>query len=298
MYGKAILQGQGRYMAFNLLRNAVVVFYLAGLGIVLASGRSGLIEFTAAWVAANVLSGALALLVALRGNRPPSTTRSTSRGDLFRFGLKGYLASLSPVTTFRLDQALIGLFLAPRALGLYVAALAFTHLPEIIARGVGMIALPHVASLGGSGRRRDIRMFFVVTTALTGAVTVVLEIGAGWLVPLFFGADFEGSITIARILLVGSFLWGVRRIITDTASGSGRPILGSLAELVSWIVICPALVLFLPLWGVTGVAAAMTLSSAVSLIVLVALVIRADRRGGAREHGRRRRTPRTSLWTL
>jgi O-antigen/teichoic acid export membrane protein len=272
IYGKAILQGQGRYTAFNILRNGSVVFYLVGVVVLLATGRTGLVEFTIAWVSASVLAGVVTIAVALRHTSPPSSDVSVTRGELLRFGLKGYLVSLSPVATFRLDQALIGLFLAPRSLGLYVAALSLTNLPDIIARGIGMIALPQVARSEGDSRAQDMRRYFVFSVVLTGAVVLVLEVLAGWLVPFFFGSDFEDAVQVTRILLLGTFFWGIRRVLTDTASGSGRPGLGSLAELISWVAVIPALAVLMPRWGVEGVAAAMAISSAASLLALMLLM--------------------------
>jgi O-antigen/teichoic acid export membrane protein len=122
------------------------------------------------------------------------------------------------------------------------------------------------------------RNYVVFSIALTGVVVIALEISAGWLVPFFFGSEFDDAVLIMRILLVGAFLWGVRRVLTDTTSGSGRPGFGSIAELASWVAIVPALALLMPVWGVEGVAAAMVVSSALSLLVLV-LLVRFDRRG-------------------
>ena len=277
MYGKAILQGQARYTAFNVLRNGSVTLYLIGVIVLLATGMTGLVEFTIAWVAASLLAGALTLVVALRHRAPVADDVDVARNDLFRYGLKGYVVSLSPVATFRLDQALIGLFLAPRALGLYVAALSLTNLPDIIARGIGMIALPQVARARGAARALDFRRYVVFTILLTGLAVLALEILAGWLVPVFFGSEFEDAVLVTRILLIGTFFWGVRRVLTDAASGSGRPGLGSIAELASWIAVVPALAVLTPRWGVEGVAAAMTISSAASLVVLLLLVLHANR---------------------
>jgi O-antigen/teichoic acid export membrane protein len=279
MYGKAILQGQGRYTAFNVLRNAVVAFYLLAIVALLVLGRTQLEGFAIAWTAASVLAGAVTLGVALAGRLGAADAHADPMrsSPIIRFGLRGYVASLSPVTTFRLDQAVIGLFLAPKALGLYVAALAFTNFPEIISRGVGMITLPHVARTEVDRRRAESRSLVIFSTAATGLVVIVLELTAGKLVPLFFGADFSAAVTITRILLIGSFLWGIRRVLSDAATGAGRPGLASAAEIASWVTILPALAVLLPLFGATGVATAMTVSSGASLLALVVLLRRADR---------------------
>jgi O-antigen/teichoic acid export membrane protein len=271
VYGKAILQGQRRYAAFNVLWNATVVLYMLGVLGLVAAGEADLVNISVAWVVSNLLAGALAVGVALRPRATaPQRDTGPSLGTVARFGLRGWLGTLSPVTTFRLDQAVVGLFLAPEQLGLYVAALAFTNLPTFISRGVAMVALPQVARGGrGSG---DVRTFFLLTMVLTGAVIIVLELTAGWLVPLFFGQDFEEAVSITRILLISSFFYGARRVLSDAVSGAGRPGLGSIAELSSWIVLVPLLLVLTPLWDVEGVAAALAISSAASLVVFLALL--------------------------
>jgi O-antigen/teichoic acid export membrane protein len=280
LYGRAILQGQARYTAFNILRNAIVGFYLVGVALLVVLGRTELVGFAIAWTIASLAAGAVTAGVALAGRaRVAQSSDVVTSSHLLRFGLRGYLASLSPVTTFRLDQALIGLFLAPKELGLYVAALSFTTLPDLISRGVGMIALPHVAGTDVGRRRAESRSFVLFSTVTTAVVVVVLEVSAGWLIPFFFGSEFEDAVPITRILLVGSFLWGIRRVLSDSASGAGRPGLASAAELASWITVVPAVAVLLPLWQAEGVAVAMAIASATSLLVLALLVRRSDRRG-------------------
>ena len=277
LYGKALLQGQGRYRAFNILRNATIAFYLVALAVVWAVDAADIVGITVAWVSANVLSGAVTLVVALRG-RPGSAPAATgpSLRRMVGFGLAGLLGSLSPVATFRLDQMVVGLFLSAEALGLYVAGLAFTNLPIVISRGVAMIALPEVARTTPEERRAATQRFVWLATALSGAVVAVLILAAGELVPLLFGSDFEEAVTLTRILLVGAVFTGARRVLTDSVSGSGRPGLGSAVELVSWVVLVPLVLILTPIWEAEGVAAALTIASAVSFVVLVVLVRRSD----------------------
>jgi O-antigen/teichoic acid export membrane protein len=271
-YGKAILQGQARYTAFNVLRNAYVFLYLVGVVVLFAIGQTGIVQFALAWMLSTVIGAMLSVGAALRSRAPADPTAQVSRRRMFGYGLRSYLIALSPVATFRLDQAAIGLFLAPKDLGLYVAGLAITGLPGIVARGLGMIALPQVAQAGGAGRDERLRRYFFLSIALTGIIVLVLEVLAGWLVPFFFGSQFDAAVSITRILLLGTLFWGIRRVLTDAVSGSGRPGLGSIAEIASWVTAIPAFIVLTPIWGVDGVAAATTISSAASLLALIALV--------------------------
>jgi O-antigen/teichoic acid export membrane protein len=266
-YCKAVLQGERRYGAFNILRSASIIFYLVGVVLVAAFGQAGLVQFAIAYVVANVLSAAVTLAVVAAGRKSrPAPPTPVTRRSLLRFGLRGYLVSLSPIGTFRLDQALIGFLLPAQALGMYVVGLSFTNLPTFISRSIGMIAYPQVAA-APDARADEMSRFFWFSIVLTGGVVVVLEIAAGWLVPLFFGDAFEEAVVLTRILLLGAFFDGARRVLTDTSSGEGRPGLGSIAELTSWLVLVPALIVLMPIWDEEGVAVATTISSAASFVV-------------------------------
>jgi len=277
MYGKAILQGQGRFTALNLVRPATVSFALVGIVILFASGDARLAPVAAVWVAATLAGGAVTLTVALARRERRGRGEHFARGPMLRFGLRGLLGSASPIETFRVDQAAIGLVLPAQELGLYVAALSFTNLPSLISRSVGMIALPQVARNTARGSS-DIWRFFWFSVVLTGIVVAVLELWAGFLVPFFFGEDFKAAVPMTRILLVGAFLYAARRVLTDGVSGSGMPGLGSIAELSSWFVLVPLMALLVGTWGAEGVAMALTISAAFSLALLVVLFRRAERR--------------------
>ena len=89
-----------------------------------------------------------AALLARGGRAPPSTG-----AFCVSFGLRGLLSSLSAVDVLRPDQVVLALFLSPSALGLYVVGLAFTNLPYFIAKSVGLITFPWVASRQEEARR-------------------------------------------------------------------------------------------------------------------------------------------------
>lgn len=288
-YGKAILQGQGRYTTFNVLRANVVTLYLLCVLVLVSTGNDGIEAFAVAYMGSSLAAGALTLTIALtRRSSTAASTSPVSTLSLFAFGLRGHVSSLSPVASFRLDQVAIGLFLPPRALGLYVAALAFTYLPEMLSRGVGMIALPQVASAVEAKRIATARDLFVLAVVLNATTVVCLELSAGFLVPFLFGSDFEDAVTLTRLLLVGSLFWGARHILTDLAGGLGRPGVASVAEIAAWVALIPSMALLGTLWGVSGVAVAMSISAITSCSTIVYLLRRSLR---ARVAGPPARTP-------
>jgi O-antigen/teichoic acid export membrane protein len=273
LYGLAILQGRRDFAAFNVLRLLPAVLYsgLAFCAFVLGAGSLPL--FMLLFVATYALVGAVTLVTALRRSPPRDDPAAPRSGALLRFGVRGLFGSVSPLETLRLDQAIVGLYLSPAALGLYVVGVAFTNLPRFVAQSIGVVAYPHVTAHDDPSRaRRSMWRFLLVSIAVSAAVIVPLEILAGWMVPAFFGPAFSPAVPIMQILLVSSLFLSARRVLTDASRGTGQPGLGTVAEIVAWISLVPGIALLAPRFGPEGVAVAFTISAAISLAVLLGLV--------------------------
>lgn len=277
-YAEAILVGQQRFTAFNLFRAVPTTTYAVFVLVAFVFDGANLVTVMMIWTGAWLVGGFLALAVAVRGL--PTTAHGgpiPSRRTITVFGLKGLLGSLSPIETFRADQAVVGLYLSPIALGLYVVAQAFTNLPRAAAQSIAYIAYPRVAANPDRAKgRRAMWKYFFVGVAVTGAVVAFLVLTADKLVTFFFGAEFAGAVPVTRILLVGVFFSATRRVLTDGLKGLGHPGIGTIAEVSFWIVLLPAFALLLP-HGVTGVALALTIGWALSLGVALAFAVMAGK---------------------
>jgi O-antigen/teichoic acid export membrane protein/O-antigen ligase len=273
IYGLALLQGQRRFRAFNVLRVVPPVLYsIAVLGAFLA-GFHSLFQITLVTVASNAVAAGLIIVVLLRGLVPRGDIAAAevpSLSQLARFGLKGLVGSVSPVEDLHLDQAAVALFLNPVSLGFYVVAQAFINLPRLVAQSVGMIAYPIVAGHHDPRlARRSLWRHFGLGAGLALGAVAVLEIAVPSLISLFFGAAFSEAVPIARILLIGAFCVSARRVLADGVRGAGYPTLGSIAEAASWMIMVPAMVVLTPAFGPEGVALAVTGAWAASLIILL-----------------------------
>ena len=282
-FGVSILQGQRRFTAFNLLRILPSTAYVAGVVIVYVLNATSLVLFMSLWAAVNLIGGFFALAVAVRGFPKHVVEEPVpSREQMVTFGLKALLGTLSPVDVVRLDQAVVGLFLTPVALGYYVVGQAFSLLPRVVAASVGMVAYPQVAAeRDRHTARRAMWRFFFLGLTLSGLVVVALELMAGELISLLFGEDFTEATTIAQILLLASLFMAGRRVLTDGVNGLGYPGYGTIAEVTSWILLLPGLAILLPMFGAEGVALALAVSWGASLLLLVAFAVVAGRPAGA-----------------
>lgn len=274
LYGLAILQGRRDFIPFNVLRLLPAVAY-GLLAIASFLMDTGSLPLFALWFTGSYASvAAVTLVVALRRSSAAAAAEGPRSTSMLRFGLRGLIGAVSPIETLRLDQAIVGLFLSPAALGIYVVGAAFTNLPRFIAQGIGMVAYPHVTfKQEPSEAHRSMWRFVMLALVACLAIVVPLEIMAGWLVPAFFGEAFTPAATIMRILLVSSVFLGVRRVLTDASRGLGKPGLGTVAELVSWVSLVPLIAVLAPRWGVAGVAWAFTSAAAIGLVCLVVRVL-------------------------
>lgn len=273
-YCLSITQGQRRYAAFNLLRILPTTLYSFGCVVLFVIERANLNAIALLWVGSYVVSFAVAAAVMVSRLPKANTNEGPSVGRLLRFGLTGMVGAVSPLETLRLDQAVVGLFLSPFALGLYVVALAFTNLPRFISQSVGMVAYPHVAAEGATGMKSRWR-FLIFTMLVSGTAVGILVLTVGALIPALFGSQFSSAVPVARVLLIGAFFAGGRRVLADAARGSGRPLLGTIAEGLALVSLAPLLLALAPRAGILGVAFAFAISSAFSLGILLVLAANA-----------------------
>lgn len=274
-YGLAMLQGQQRFAAFNVLRALPAVLYAGGVTALFLLGVTSILPVVLAWLGANALIGAATLVTALRAaGSVDAGPGSADLGGMLRFGLRGLLGTVSPIETFRLDQVVLALFLTPAALGLYVVGLAFTNLPRFVAESVGMVAYPRVgAQTDVTDARRSMWAFFWASAAMSAVIVIPLLLAAGWLVPFFFGDDFRGAIRVTQILLPGMVFASARRVLSDGLRGRGHSGAGTVAEVAAWLWLAPALSVLVPLWEANGVALSLSSSYAVSLGVLLIIAV-------------------------
>jgi O-antigen/teichoic acid export membrane protein len=273
-YGLAMLQGHLRLRLFNGLRLLPWSLYAVGVAALFAVGEHAIVAIVGALLAAFLISGSACLLSGLRFSRGDAAA-SVDRRFLLSFGLRGLLSSLSAVDVLRPDQVVLALFLSPSALGLYVVGLAFTNLPYFIAKSVGLITFPWVASRPEEAdARRMMWSLFWLTTGIAVVLVAVLCALAHWLVPFFFGRQFSAAVTVTYIVLPGTVFLSARRVLSEGLKGRGYPLAGTLGELLALAWVAVALAVFVPLWGIYGAAAALASSYVVSLVMLVGLAAR------------------------
>ena len=287
-YMLALLLGLRRWHLFYALRVLPVAVWIAGLIVFFSVGVLNLLTAALSYTASHAVTALLSTAVVRRhiAAIPPSDEGSTpapSFGWMTRFGIRGLLGSASVTQTYRLDQAIVGLFLPPAALGIYVVALSLTTLPRFIAQSIGFKAYPETARQHDwRAARRTLWSYFWLAVVACSVVVGALWLTAPVLLPFFFGSEFARSVPVVRILLLATLLVSIQRVLIDGARGIGRPGIGSLSELALLTALVPAAGVLMPRAGLEGVSWALVIASAVGFVFVLSSVLlaRADTRTG------------------
>lgn len=278
-YALAVLLGQRRFSAFNVVRLLPGLFYTVGVTVLFVLGEDALPIAVAVLTGTYVIALLVTLNVAL-SHLPPSEPRMPGlRRGLVSFGFRSYFSALSPADGLPLDQFLIGAVLSPVSLGLYAVASAFRSLPRFLADTASIVVYPTVASQGETPA--SWRLVWRFTAGATFAAIVVVGppiVLMPWLIELLFGAEFSDATRIAQILLVAGVLAASRRVLAGGLIGLGHPSAPTLGELAMYPWLAVGVPIFITRWDAEGLAAALAIGLAVSLAVTLGLAFRLYRR--------------------
>ena len=271
-YGLAALQGCQMYRPFNVMRLMPATMYAILILSIFLANVASLPSIAFAWALSYFMVGIFTVYYAkirvLRLTENKNNTNSPSLSQMFKFGLKGLLGTVSPMQNFRIDQLVAGLFLSPVSLGLYVVGQAFTNIVRFIAQSAGMVEYPAVAAdVDNNTAKQLIWRFFIGISVMNGVIVLSLIVLMPILVIFFFGKAFSGSIPIARLLLLGAYFESSRRILVEGMRGMGKPEVSTWVELSMYplfAILAPILIIH---YGLIGLAVAVILCYFLSLLV-------------------------------
>ena len=295
-YAIALLQGQHRLVAFQVLRTAPNVLYALALGSAIAfAAEVDLLRVIACWFLALAVGAALSCGIAWRGLSHSGHDVDPGLATQLRsFGRRSLLGAISPLEGLRVDQLIAGFLLGPAALGLYVSASAFTGLTRTLSQSVGVIAYPdvarrHLAVADDSAARRGVGYVALVAAATT-VVAVAVVAAAPWLVTAAFGPEFAGAAQATRILIVAGAILAVRRVAGDVARGMGRAAVNSWAEAATLATLVVGVLTFGSNGSPEAAAWAVLVAACCGLLVVALLVGRPrhGKRSSVRHAGRHR----------
>jgi len=191
---------------------------------------------------------------------------------LIRRGLPGIATAIAQVLTFRMDRYLVGVFLAPGAVGVYSVAATAPELLRLPLVALGQPIFFRLAS--GSAELRDFRRIRLVCFMATASLAVILAVLAPFLVRTIFGGEFAGAVTPMRVLLLAEGGIAIYSVDGPSLVGVDRVRDASLAAVAALIVVAIGDLILIPAYGTVGAAWASVVAYSVMGIVAHILLSR------------------------
>ncbi|GAB3855578.1 hypothetical protein GCM10028801_11420 [Nocardioides maradonensis] len=203
------------------------------------------------------------------GHRPEARA---SRQEIHRFARASYFSSLGALDRLGFDSVIVGQLLGAAALGLYSVASSIGTLPAVM---VGLLAaplLPKMVAITPQAGAALMRRWLLYVLGMCALVVPVLWVLIPPALRIFFGSDFVGAGTCARLLLLANAAFGLRLVLGAAALAQDREKAVSMISLLAMPTMLGALALGAHYDGLTGAALGMIAVSVATCAAIGLLV--------------------------
>ncbi|MHC4166761.1 MAG: oligosaccharide flippase family protein [Planctomycetota bacterium] len=262
-----VLTGCHRWGLHNLNMSGWHAATVVGMLIALPLG-CGLRTLALIALSGQVLSGGTKVILAhcvCEGLRlRPSLVRRQTIRNVFFFGGKTLIPSVSNLLLIQTSSILIVASLGTPALALYARPRSLTHHIDTLVRKMAMVLIPTTSSLQSTGDIKAIQELLLKSVRysfyMVLPMVLVLVIFGGPIMHLWMGPDYANGV-IPAILAAGILAALVQRPVLMILAGMNAHGRAGMAQLVASVcsVGMTILALWVLKWGLVGVAIGVTL---------------------------------------
>lgn len=249
----------GRFAVLQGLYTAITCLGLLFLFLVTPIREVG--PVISLYLGVSALTAGISMVILLRSTPQLLTFEPEIMQRMTRFGKWIFFTALATYTFPRIDGMMLTRYLDLNTLGLYSVAAQFTMIIAVVTGSMSAVFLPRAMQALENGA--TLKQYIVdsarpVTIILLGIF--LLEIAAPLAITIIYGPQYAAAAQPLRILLLGYLFSSLYLPLSFLYYSLDLPQIRFLLEAGKMLL---ALVLFIhliPLWGMTGAAAAMTLA--------------------------------------
>jgi O-antigen/teichoic acid export membrane protein len=239
---QAVLLGEGRSLAYNVLAAALQALTVVVVAVVVTVLHAGVLGVLVTIAASQMLSTCV-YFAALRRHRPSRCPDLGLARRMLRYGLRVYAATVLAFIVIRIDVLLVNAYRGGHDTGLYSVAVAAVDALYLLPVIVGFNLFPRIAR--GAERTLSIVVFRTLAP-LYGALCLVSVPLAGPAIHLLYGPRFASSVGLYYWIAPGAFSLGMVAVLSNHFAGQGFPIKVMLMWLSAVVLNIALNVLFLP----------------------------------------------------
>lgn len=189
----------------------------------------------------------------------------------FSFGMRLHPGNVAQFLNYRADIFLVGLFLGPYEVGLYVTAAMLGEKLWEIPHAIRTVLLYQVAANGKSNSLNAMLQISRLIVVFLGVICIALALFAYPLVEFLFGYRFLPSAKALIFLMPGVWALGIGKIYTSYLTGIGMPEIGTFSAVISLVATIVLDILLIPRIGIVGAAAASSVSYILASVVILSI---------------------------
>jgi O-antigen/teichoic acid export membrane protein len=243
--------GLQKYVRFNILVVAPLTLYcVLNIGTALSSSISPVRVLSNYALAMFVMAVAALVMILQSGGVRFRVSRSVGFESL-RNGVKSTLSAVLLFMLFRVDIFLINFFLGTEQAGLYSIAVLVSELLQKFANTSGTVIFPKIAKETDDRKGRRLSNRVLVFVGIVGLIfAVVLLFWGGRLIGMLFTEKFTPAFMPLRILLPGTVMMAMGKVILFSLWGKGFPKITIVLPLIAFILNLGLNLVLIPRWGI------------------------------------------------
>jgi O-antigen/teichoic acid export membrane protein len=190
----------------------------------------------------------------------------------FKYGLKAHISNVMTFLNYRLDIFLLGYFINPAAVGIYVVAVNVGERLSVFSQSISSVLLPRVAAEENEEVKNNLTSLVSRTLLLLIVlVSFVLFLLSDLIFSIFFGEQYNQSSLILKVLLPGLTLLAVEKLLSNDLAGRGKPELNMYVSFFNVIFNVCLNLFFIPKFGALGAGISSTLTYITSFVIKVVI---------------------------
>ncbi|TLS38493.1 flippase [Pseudalkalibacillus caeni] len=275
IFFQTIFQGLQNFKFFNTILIVTQMSTLAFIALFIIVFDFGLAGSIVAFILGHI--GTTAFILYLLFNKEGLKLRKSILSKQYMkqsltYGLKAHVSNVMTFLNYRADIILLGFFIGPAAVGIYVVAVNIGERLSIFAQSISSVLLPKISSLKDDLERNQLTSIIsrnVLAFILIGSLSVFFL--SDFVIDLLFDPRYEESSPLLKLLLPGIAVLSVEKILSNDIAARGKPELNMYVSFFNVPFNVVLNVILIPQIGVSGAAIATSVTYIISFIIKIAI---------------------------
>ncbi len=264
--------------AFGALTSLFKTLGVVALFMVMALNLNNVIIF---YTCINIIAFFIGLLIVPKGYMEKTTKTENKKAfkEIFHFSKWILLSYFASVIASRLDVFLLSSFKGSEEVGLYAAAQQLAQIMPLFIGAISTVLLPRVSKMKTKKEFKSYAKKVLLGSIAIDLALIPVLVFADVLVQLIFGAKFDGSIVLFKILLVGFMCAVVVNPISLIFYAKNKPKILTGINYATLVITVALNLILIPRFGATGAAIGFLISNVISMLIIIPISFAEIRNG-------------------